>query len=180
MSRFLKSLLPVLTIFCCLFSSSCKKEYSCENCQSCKLDTAINIKDTAWRFNIGNKLYYGDLRFSTFIYDKHGFGFYGYSLSSPGAVLNLGFQTSTMSFAHDIYDLSVDSIQMTYGSNGTTTQKILGLNNVNNFEPRYMKGIIKTFDTTSNIVEGYFCGTALDDNSNPVNITNGRFRVRIN
>ena len=69
-------------------SISCKKEYSCENCQACKLDTAINIKDTAWRFNIGNKPYFGDLQFSTLIYDKHGFTFSGYSLHSPGAIFN--------------------------------------------------------------------------------------------
>ena len=179
MSYFLKVSLPVLIIFGCILAISCKKEHSCEDCQECKLDTSINIKDTAWRFNIGSKLYFGDLKFSTFIYDKHGFAFNGYSLHSAGAIFNLGIHTSGISFEHDIHNLSVDSISINYGSNGALTQKIEGLNNVNNFEPRYMKGIIKTFETTDSIVEGYFCGTALDDDSNPVRITNGRFRVKI-
>jgi hypothetical protein len=180
MRHLLKITLPVLTILSCLLAISCKKEYSCEDCQDCRPDTTINIKDTAWRFNIGSKLYFGDLQFSTLIYDKHGFAFYGYSLHSPGAIFNLALHTSAVSFDHDIYNLSVDSISFNYGSNGTTLQKIEGFNNINNWEPRYVKGIIKTFDTSSNIVEGYFCGIAFDDNSNPVKITNGRFRVKIN
>lgn len=166
-----------------MLAISCEKEYSCEDCQDCKLDTAINIRDTTWRFNIGSKLYFGDLQHSTFTYNKHGFEFYGYSLHSPGAVFNLRLPTSAASgvaFDHNISNLAVDSITFNYGSNATTTQKIEGFNNVNNFEPRYMKGIIKTFDASSNIVEGYFCGTALDDHSNRVKITNGRFRLKIN
>ena len=63
-----------------------------------------------------------------------------------------------------------------YGTSLSGTQPVDGFN----YKPNGLSGIIKNFDTSTNIVEGYFCGSVLDDKGNNVIITNGRFKVKIN
>lgn len=166
----------VLPIFICVLSNSCKKEYSCENCHTCIIDTTINIHDTAWRFNIGSKLYFGSLDFSSFIYDKHGFTFYGYSQHLPGAIFGLGCRLDPLYFNQNLYNLTVSDFETNYGRSASGTQTVEGFN----YKPNGLRGLIKKFDASTNIVEGYFCGSVLDDKGNNVIITNGRFRIKIN
>ena len=165
-----------LAIFICILFNSCKKEYSCENCQTCVIDTTINIYDTAWRFNIGSKLYFGSLDFSTFIYDKQGFSFYGYSQHLPGAIFGLGCRIDPLNFRQNLYNISVSDFETNYGMSSTGTQPVDGFS----YKHNGLRGIIKSFDTSTNVVDGYFCGIVIDEKGKDINITNGRFKVKIN
>jgi len=164
----------ILIFLSCEVFQSCKKEYSCEECLPCQLDTNFDVKDTVWRYNVGGKVFFGNLAYTDFHSNNTQFFFYGYSLQEPYGKFDLGINISPKTFNHNFYGLAVDSTTPRYGVY-TTVSDIDG-----EFEPKGndLRCIIKSFDLTTKTIEGAFCGTVLDTLGHDMKITNGRFKVQ--
>ena len=177
--RFKKTLQKYVAVFIFTFLTFavfqfCRKEYSCEECLPCKLDTNFDLKDTVWRYNVGGKVFYGNLGYTDFHPNNLEFFFYGYSLQEPYGKFDLRLNIAPHTFNHNFYGLAVDSVTPRYGVY-TTVSDIDG-----EFDPKTngMKCIIKSFDLTTKTIEGAFCGTVLDTLGHDMKITDGRFKVK--
>jgi len=140
---------------------------------------STNLSDTAWKFSVDAATFNGPIDTAFIFTDTSGnyLTIYGYtpatsdsafavSIFLPTGSITSGTYTTTTSsgiYFKDLLDTA--STHYIYHADPTTTNASIT--------------ITLTYDSTANIVEATFNGTAIDLSGNVITITNGRFKAKV-